>query len=122
MRTLLVNPTHPQTFWSIEKVLKMTGKKAGLPPLGLITLASLLPNDWNVEFVDMVFQVISETQWDSSELVLVSGMVTQHEGIVDVIKEAKRRGKTVVVGGPWSFHFPQQDLLTPAVYGKIFFS
>ena len=86
----------------------MTGKKAGLPPLGLITLASLLPNDWNVEFVDMVFQVISETQWDSSELVLVSGMVTQHEGIVDVIKEAKRRGKTVVVGGPWSFHFPEQ--------------
>ena len=86
----------------------MTGKKAGLPPLGLITLASLLPNDWNVEFVDMVFQVISESQWDRSELVLVSGMVTQHEGIVDVIREAKRRGKTVVVGGPWSFHFPEQ--------------
>ncbi len=108
MRTLLLNPGYSQTFWSFNKVLKMTGKKALLPPLGLITIASLLPNDWNVEFVDMVFQDISESQWDRSELVLISGMTVQQKGIVEVIREAKRRGKTVVVGGPWSFHVPEQ--------------
>lgn len=108
MQSLLVNPVYSQTFWSYDKVLKMTGKKGLLPPLGLLTLASLLPNDWNVELVDMVFQDISESQWDRSELVFISGMTVQQKGIVNVIKEAKKRGKTVLVGGPWSFHVPEQ--------------
>ena len=108
MQTLLVNPVYSQTFWSYNKVLKMTGKKGLLPPLGLLTLASLLPNDWNVELVDMVLQDISESQWDRSELVFISGMTVQQKGIIEVIKEAKKRGKPVVVGGPWSFHVPEQ--------------
>ena len=108
MQTLLVNPVYSQTFWSYNKVLKMTGKKGLLPPLGLLTLASLLPNDWNAELVDMVLQDISESQWDRSELVFISGMTVQQKGIIEVIKEAKRRGKPVVVGGPWSFHVPEQ--------------
>ncbi len=108
MQTLLVNPVYSQTFWSYNKVLKMTGKKGLLPPLGLLTLASLIPNDWNVELVDMVLQDISESQWDRSELVFISGMTVQQKGIIEVIKEAKKRGKPVVVGGPWSFHVPEQ--------------
>jgi radical SAM superfamily enzyme YgiQ (UPF0313 family) len=108
MQSLLVNPVYSQTFWSFDKVLKMTGKKGLLPPLGLLTLASLLPNDWNLELVDMVFQDISEAQWDRSDLILISVMTVQQKGIVEVIKEAKKRGKTVVVGGPWSFHVPEQ--------------
>lgn len=110
MRTLLVNPAHPQTFWSFDKVMKMTGKKALVPPLGLLTLASLLPSDWESELVDMVFQEISESQWDRSQLIMISGMAVQHKGIIEVIKEAKKRGKTVVVGGPWSFHVPERIL------------
>jgi radical SAM superfamily enzyme YgiQ (UPF0313 family) len=90
--------------------MKMTGKKALVPPLGLLTLASLLPSDWESELVDMVFQEISESQWDRSELVMISGMAVQQKGIIAVIKEAKKRGKTVVVGGPWSFHVPERIL------------
>jgi radical SAM superfamily enzyme YgiQ (UPF0313 family) len=110
MHTLLVNPGHPQTFWSIEKVLKMTGKKAGLPPLGLITVASLLPKDWTIELVDRRFETISESQWNRSELVLVSGMNAQQQDMLAVIKEAKKRDKKIVAGGPWSFHAPEQAL------------
>ena len=110
MRTLLVNPSYPQTFWSLDKVMKMTGKKALAPPLGLLTLASLLPTDWEPELVDMVFQEISESQWDQSELIMISGMAVQQKGIMGVIREAKKRGKTVVVGGSWSFHIPEKIL------------
>ena len=114
MRTLLVNPSYPQTFWSLDKVMKMTGKKALAPPLGLLTLASLLPTAWEPELVDMVFQEISESQWDQSELIMISGMAVQQKGIMGVIREAKKRGKTVVVGGSWSFHIPEKILQTGA--------
>ena len=108
MRTILINPIYSQTFWSFNKVLKMTGKRGLLPPLGLLTIASLLPKDWDVELIDMVFQDISESQWDQSELVLISGMTVQQKSIVETIRKAKKRGKIVAVGGPWSFHVPEQ--------------
>lgn len=110
MRTLLLNPGLPHTFYSFNKVLGMTGKKAILPPLGLLTVASLLPCDWELELVDMVFQDVSESQWDRSDLIMISGMAVQHEFILEAIKAAKKRGKTVVVGGPWSFHWPEGAL------------
>lgn len=110
MRTLLVNPAYPQTFWSLNQVMKMTGKKALSPPLGLLTLAALLPSDWECELVDMVFQEISESQWEQADLVMVSGMAVQQKDIFSVVREAKKRGKTVIVGGSWSFHVPEKIL------------
>lgn len=110
MKVLLVHPSYPQTFWSFDKVLKMTGKKALVPPLGLITLAALLPTEWQITLVDMVFQEITENTWDEIEVVMISGMGIQHKNILATIKEAKRRGKFVVVGGASVFHYPQDAL------------
>lgn len=110
MNVLLVNPAYPQTFWSFNNVLKLTGKKALVPPLGLITVASLLPQTWNFKLADLVFQTVSEEDWDWCDLVVVSGMAVQHRGIDEAIREGKERGKKVLVGGPWAFHVPE-DLL-----------
>jgi radical SAM superfamily enzyme YgiQ (UPF0313 family) len=113
VKVLLVSPNFPQTFWSFNRVLRMTGKKgkkALVAPLGLITVAALLPKNWQLQLVDMAFQSILAKQWKECELVLVSGMIVQHSGILEVIKEAKRRGKIVVVGGPWVFHYPEDAL------------
>lgn len=107
LKVLLVSPDYPQTFWSFNRVLKMTGKKALVPPLGLITVAALLPSDWRLELVDMVFQRISDSQWDACDMVFISGMGVQAQGILEVTREAKRRGKRVVIGGPWVFHYPE---------------
>ncbi len=77
MKVLLVTPNFPQTFWSFNRVLSMTGKKgkkALVAPLGLITVAALLPKDWQLQLVDMVFQSILAKQWKDCDLVLVSGM------------------------------------------------
>ncbi len=114
MKALLVHPSYPQTFWSFDKVLKMTGKKALVPPLGLITLAALLPSDWDITLVDMVFEEISEKVWDETEVVMISGMGIQHKNILATIKEAKKRGKFVVVGGASVFHYPEDALTNGA--------
>jgi len=92
----------------------MTGKKTLVPPLGLITVAALLPHEWHQELVDMAFQSISEAQWDSCDVVFISGMVVQAQGILEVTREAKKRGKKVVVGGPWVFHYPEDALAAGA--------
>jgi radical SAM superfamily enzyme YgiQ (UPF0313 family) len=110
LNVLLVNPGYPETFWSFNRVLRMLGKRALLPPLGLLTVASLLPGNWDPRLVDMVARPLSEADWDHCDLLIVSGMAVQRAGILQVIREGKRRGKTVAVGGPWAFHYPEEAL------------
>ena len=52
MNILLIYPKYPDTFWSFRHVLKFISKKAAFPPLGLLTVASMLPNDWNKKLID----------------------------------------------------------------------
>ncbi|MBI4963493.1 MAG: B12-binding domain-containing radical SAM protein [Desulfomonile tiedjei] len=110
MRVLLANPGYPQTFWSFDSVLKMIGKRILFPPLGLLTVAALLPENWDVKIRDLTGQDISDEDWRSCDVVMISGMVTQYTGIVELIRESKRKGKSVVVGGPLAFHIPQDML------------
>jgi radical SAM superfamily enzyme YgiQ (UPF0313 family) len=110
MRVLLLNPNFSKTFYSLDKVLKMLGRKAVHPPLGLITVAALLPQDWEFRLIDLTFQTITRQDWDTCDLVLISGFNVQHHGIVETIQEAKRHGKQVAVGGPAVFHAPQKAL------------
>ncbi len=56
----------------------MTGKKALLPPLGLITVAALLPKEWRLTLIDQVFQEISDNLWDETDLVMITGMSVQY--------------------------------------------
>jgi radical SAM superfamily enzyme YgiQ (UPF0313 family) len=110
MNVLLVNPKYPQTFWSFEKVLRMLNKKCVQPPLGLLTVAALLPQDWNLGLVDATVREVSEDDWESCEVVFVTGMVNQYSGMIETVREGKRRGKAVVVGGPMVFHGPEDAL------------
>ena len=110
MNVLLVNPRSPETFWSFYKVAKLLKKSALSPPLGLITIAAFLPQEWNLRLVDMETREINEEDWDHCDLLFLSGMFTQQSGIIQCIKEGKSRGKTVVVGGPWVFHDPETPL------------
>ncbi len=114
MKALLINPPAPQTFWSFDNVMKLTGKRALIPPLGLLTVAAFLPETWEIKLVDQTFQTVSQEDWVQCDLVLVSGMIVQQKGILSTIKEAKVRGKTVIVGGPWAFHFPDKAVAAGA--------
>jgi radical SAM superfamily enzyme YgiQ (UPF0313 family) len=82
----------------------MLNKKCVQPPLGLLTVAALLPKDWDLRLADATVREVSEEDWDHCEVVLVTGMINQSFGIMQTVRQAKERGKTVVVGGPMAFH------------------
>lgn len=110
MRILLVNPKYPQTFWSFNRVLQMLGKKVLLPPLGLITVAALLPREWEMRLVELTARDLTEDDWNWSEAIFFTGLISQYENLVEVSQEARRRGKTVVIGGPLVFHDPEMAI------------
>ncbi len=102
MKTLLLYPLFPKSFWSFEKTLELVGRKAQLPPLGLITVAAILPQEWELKLVDRNIEDVTEAQWEWAELVILSGMIVQKEDLLAQVQEAKRRGKKVAVGGPYA--------------------
>lgn len=110
MKVLLVHPDSARNIGAEDPSVKFAEKKAYLPPLALITVAALLPQDWAFKLADLSFQKISDQDWDECDLVLVSGTIVQLKGIAEAVTEAKRRGKLVAVGGPGVFHFPQDIL------------
>ena len=81
-----------------------------MAPLGLITVAALLPGDWEFRLVDLNARQLRPDDWDWAEIVMLSGMIVQREGLLSLIREAKQRHKTVVVGGPFATSVPQEIL------------
>ncbi|MGB0564721.1 MAG: B12-binding domain-containing radical SAM protein, partial [Spirulinaceae cyanobacterium] len=102
MKALLIYPIFPKSFWSFEKTLELVGRKAMLPPLGLITVAAMLPDDWELRLVDRNVSELTEADWDWADLVFLSGMIVQRADFVAMIHEAKRRNVPVAVGGPYA--------------------
>jgi len=110
MRVLLINPEFPGSFWSLQQSCELLGRKTLMPPLGLLTLAALLPADWELRLADLNTRALSPGDWDWADLVMLSGMIVQREGLLNLIREAKQRRKTVVVGGPYATSVPQEIL------------
>jgi radical SAM superfamily enzyme YgiQ (UPF0313 family) len=108
MRVLLVYPLFPQTFWSYDKILELVDRKVLLPPLGLITVAAILPQEWEFKLVDRNIREVSEAEWEWAELVLFSAMIVQKSDLLALIGEAKSRNKLVAVGGPYSTSLPDE--------------
>ena len=108
MRVLLLYPKFPQSFWSFEKTLALVGRKSLLPPLGLITVAGLLPQEWEFSLVDRNVNQVTEIQWQWADLVLLSGMIVQKDDMLLAIQEAHDRGKRVAIGGPYATSLPEE--------------
>lgn len=108
MRVLLVYPQFPKSFWSFEKALELVDRKALLPPLGLVTVAAILPQEWEFKLVDRNVRSVTEAEWNWADLVILSAMIVQKDDFLVQIQEAKRRGKRVAVGGPYATALPQE--------------
>ncbi|MBR8834247.1 MAG: B12-binding domain-containing radical SAM protein [Stigonema ocellatum SAG 48.90 = DSM 106950] len=106
MRILLLYPLFPKSFWSFDKALELIGRKVSLPPLGLITVAAILPQTWEFRLVDRNVRLETEADWAWADLVIVSGMIVQKPDMLHLIREAKRRGVLVAVGGPYVTSVP----------------
>ena len=113
-KALLINPPYLESFWSFKQLCQNTGAKAMAPPLGLMTVAALLPREWQLRLVDVNTRPLMESDWQWGDLVLLTGMLAQKEGLLALIREAKARGKTVVVGGPYPTSVPERVLAAGA--------
>lgn len=100
MNVLLVYPEFPDTFWSFKHALKFVHKKSSSPPLGLLTVAAMLPDTWEKRLVDMNVQRLRTRDLTWADMILISAMTVQRESTQEVIGQARAANKTIVAGGP----------------------
>ena len=100
MKILLVYPKYPDTFWSFKHALKFISKKASFPPLGLLTVASMLPQEWEKKLIDMNVSVLTDKDLGWADYVFIGAMIVQKKSAMEVIRKCKNLGVKVVAGGP----------------------
>ncbi|MFW6118046.1 MAG: B12-binding domain-containing radical SAM protein [Chloroflexota bacterium] len=100
MKVLLVYPRYPDTFWSFRHALKFIFKKATFPPLGLLTVAAMLPEEWEKKLVDMNTTNLTDKDIKWADYVFISAMVVQDDSAREVVDRCKKLGTKIVGGGP----------------------
>ncbi len=110
MNALLVYPQFPDTYWSFKHALKFVGKRAAQPPLGLMTIAALLPGEWKKHLVDTNVERLRERDLAWADVVLISAMHIQRESLAAIIERCRARGLRTVVGGPIASSLSAADL------------
>jgi radical SAM superfamily enzyme YgiQ (UPF0313 family) len=100
MKVVLVYPEFPDSFWSFKRALKFVAKKASIPPLGLLTVAALLPPEWEVRLVDLNIGPLTEKVLRAADMVFISAISIQKKAARAVIERCVRAGVPVVAGGP----------------------
>ncbi|HEY3379455.1 MAG TPA: cobalamin-dependent protein, partial [Armatimonadota bacterium] len=100
MNVLLVYPEYPDTFWTFRYALKFIAKKATYPPLGLLTVAAMLPETWTLRLVDMNVTALSDEQLRWADLVCISAMSIQSASVRALLARCRAQGVRVLAGGP----------------------
>ncbi|MFB0557432.1 MAG: B12-binding domain-containing radical SAM protein [Dehalococcoidia bacterium] len=100
MKILLVYPQYPDTFWSFKHALKFVSKKAAFPPLGLLTMAAMLPEDWEKKLVDMNVTRLNDSDIKWADYIFISAMAVQKKSVKEVVVRCKHLGAKIVGGGP----------------------
>jgi radical SAM superfamily enzyme YgiQ (UPF0313 family) len=97
---LLVNPEFPVSYWSFTYALELLNKKSNVPPLGLLTVAGLFPEDWNLRLVDMNVEPLRDEHIAWADAVFTSSMIVQERSLLDVVRRCNAAGVPVIAGGP----------------------
>ncbi len=115
MKILLVYPRYPATFWSFRYAMKFIDRKASFPPLGILTVAPMLPGTWDKRLIDMNVHSITATDLNWTDYVFISAMSIQRPSAREVIDQCLHLGVKTVGGSPLftSCHedFPDVDHL-----------
>lgn len=100
MKILLVYPETPPTFWSFKDALKFVSKKAAEPPLGLITVAAMLPVEWEKKLVDLNVSKLYDADIARADYVFLTGMNVHLRSFKEIVRRCNKLGVKVVAGGP----------------------
>jgi hypothetical protein len=98
MNALLIYPRFPDTYWSFKYTLSFTGKHAAQPPLGLMTVAALLPGNWQRRLIDTNVERLKDADLAWADVALVSGMHVQQQHLASNVEHCRMRGLRTVVG------------------------
>jgi radical SAM superfamily enzyme YgiQ (UPF0313 family) len=110
MNALLIYPQFPDTYWSFKHALKFVGKRAAQPPLGLMTVAALLPSHWEKRLVDTNVERLRDRDLAWADVVLLSAMHIQQPSLSAIVERCRARGLRIVVGGPVASSVSAADL------------
>jgi radical SAM superfamily enzyme YgiQ (UPF0313 family) len=109
VNALLIYPEFPDTFWSFKHALSLLGKKSAFPPLGLMTIASMLPATWTRRLVDTNVETLHDSDIEWADIILASAVQIQRHSLRGLIKRCKAHNKTVVIGGPYTSTCPDDS-------------
>jgi radical SAM superfamily enzyme YgiQ (UPF0313 family) len=119
MRVLLVNPEFPESYWSGRNALPFARRKSLLPPLGLITVAALLPGSWTLKLVDLEVDPLHDEDLVWADVVMVTGMLVQKGSMQEILRRCRDLEVETVVGGPYATSSPEElDLADHLVLGE----
>jgi len=98
---LLVYPKFPLSYWGFQFAMDFVGRKAFMPPLGLVTVAGMFPREaYTLRVVDMNVETLSDTHLAWADVVMTSTMIVQKESLYDVVRRCNKKGIPLVAGGP----------------------
>ncbi|MEJ2657443.1 MAG: B12-binding domain-containing radical SAM protein [Desulfobacterales bacterium] len=100
MKVLLIYPKFPETFWSFTYALSFIGKKAAFPPLGLLTVAALLPEEWPKRLVDVNVEILTDKDLLWADMAFIGGMAVQRKSAKQIIARCNALNLKIVAGGP----------------------
>lgn len=100
MKILLVYPKNPDTFWSFKHALKFIFKKSTNPPLGLLTVAAMIPDEWEKRLIDMNVDALTDCDLEWADYIFVSATTIQKGSVAEIIARCKAKGVKIVAGGP----------------------
>ncbi len=110
LKALLVWPRIPNSFWTFTGMMELLPEKVVMPPLGLITVAALCPESWTLRLVDQCVEELTDEDILWADLVMVSAMTVQRDGLQEVLARARRLGRRTIVGGPYASGEPARML------------
>ncbi|MGA2865299.1 MAG: DUF4070 domain-containing protein [Verrucomicrobiota bacterium] len=100
MKVLLVYPQNPDTFWSFKHVLRTVSKRSSFAPLGLLTVAAMLPADWQLKLVDLNVERLKDSDLRWADYVMLSAMIVHKESVNGIVARCQAQQKPVIAGGP----------------------
>ena len=100
MRVLLAYPETPDTFWSFKHVVRLVSRKSAFPPLGLLTVAAMLPRHWDLRLVDLNVKPLTDADIRWADYVMVSAMLVQRPSVEAIVERCAANGKPIIAGGP----------------------
>jgi radical SAM superfamily enzyme YgiQ (UPF0313 family) len=122
MNILFVYPEYPPTYWSFRFAVPFQRRKAAYPPLGIMTIAPLIPKEWKKRVVDLNTTTLEDKDLKWADLVMISAMIVQKDSAQETIRRARALGKTIVAGGPlWAIESSHTDPVDHIIVGEAEF-